>query len=212
LSVRFYLLEKRNTLSAKAIKANYFNLSVERSKMQSKAEQIELTIPQGVTAKLEDNQLTIKGPLGECKKDLSKVKAQVLHEGGKLIIQPLSKKKSDASVANTARSIIRNMIEGVTKGFTYKLKVVFAHFPVSIKVKDSDVLIENFYGERSPRMAKIVGDCKVTVEGDDIIVRGISLEDVGQTAANIEQVTTVKRKDQRVFLDGIYVYEKQRGY
>lgn len=199
-------------MSAKAIKANYFNLSVERSKMQSKAEQIELTIPQGVTAKLEDNRLTIKGPLGECRKDFSKVKAQVLHEGGKLIIQPLSKKKSDASVANTVRSIIRNMIEGVTKGFTYKLKVVFAHFPVSIKVKDSDVLIENFYGERSPRTAKIVGDCKVTVEGDDIIVRGVSLEDVGQTAANIEQVTTVKRKDQRVFLDGIYVYEKQRGY
>ncbi|NWG10054.1 MAG: 50S ribosomal protein L6 [Nitrososphaerales archaeon] len=180
--------------------------------MQSKAEHIELAIPEGVTAKFEDSQLTIKGPLGECRKDFSKVKTQVLHEGGKLIIQPLGKKKSDASVANTARSIIRNMIEGVTKGFTYKLKVVFAHFPVSVKVKDRDVLIENFYGERSPRLARIVGDCKVTVEGDDIVVRGVSLEDVGQTAANIEQVTAVKRKDQRVFLDGIYVYEKQRGY
>ncbi|MCP8319509.1 MAG: 50S ribosomal protein L6 [archaeon] len=179
--------------------------------MQSKVEYITLELPNGVTAKLDNNMLAIKGPLGECRKDISKIKAQVSHEGNKILIRPLGKKRSDVSVANTARSIIRNMIRGVTKVFTYKLKVVFAHFPVSVKVKGKEVIIENFYGERSPRIAKIVGDCQVTVEGDDIIVKGISLEDVGQTAANIEQVTAVKRKDQRVFLDGIYIYEKERG-
>ncbi|MGQ9468816.1 MAG: 50S ribosomal protein L6 [Nitrososphaerales archaeon] len=179
--------------------------------MQSKAEHITLELPNGVTAKLDNNMLAIKGPLGECRKDISKIKAQVSHEGNKILIQPLGKKRSDLSVANTARSIIKNMIRGVTKGFAYRLKIVFAHFPVSVKVKGKEVVIENFYGERSPRTAKIVGDCQVTVEGDDIIVKGISLEDVGQTAANIEQATTVKRKDQRVFLDGIYIYKKERG-
>jgi len=39
----------------------------------------------------------------------------------------------------------------------------------------------------------------------------MNLEDVGQTAANIEQGTKVKRKDPRVFLDGIYVYERLKG-
>lgn len=179
--------------------------------MQSKAEYIELELPDDVKAKLDENLLIVKGPLGECRKDFSKIKAQVSHEGNKILIRPLGKKRFDVSVANTARSIIKNMIRGVTKGFTYKLKVVFAHFPISVKVKGKEVMIENFYGERSPRIAKIVGDCQVTVEGDDIIVKGISLEDVGQTAANIEQATAVKRKDQRVFLDGIYVYEKERG-
>ena len=179
--------------------------------MQSKVEPIKMEIPDGVTARLDDNVLAIKGPLGGCRKDLSKIKAKILHEGNKILIQPLGKKKSDLSVANTTRSIIRNMIKGVTKGFTYKLKMAFAHFPISVKVKGKEVLIENFYGERSPRIAKIVGDCQVSVEGDDIIVKGVFLEDAGQTAANIEQATTVKRKDQRVFLDGIYVYDKQRG-
>jgi large subunit ribosomal protein L6 len=58
---------------------------------------------------------------------------------------------------------------------------------------------------------KIIGDVKVKVEGDDIIVQGSNLEDVSQTAANIEQATKVKKKDPRVFLDGIYVFERNEG-
>ena len=108
----------------------------------------------------------------------------------------------------TVRSHVQNMITGVTKGFTYKLKVVFSHFPISIKVDGRRVLIENFIGERSPRVAKIVGDAKVTVKGEDVIVQGINVEDVAQTAANIQQATKIKRKDPRKFLDGIYVYER----
>ena len=73
------------------------------------------------------------------------------------------------------------------------------------------MLIKNFTGERGVRVAKIVGDTKVRVEGDDVIVQGINIEDVGQTAANIEQATRVKEKDPRVFLDGIYIYERKIG-
>jgi large subunit ribosomal protein L6 len=51
----------------------------------------------------------------------------------------------------------------------------------------------------------------VKIEPEDIIVEGINLEDVSQTAANIEQATRVRRKDPRVFLDGIYVYERNEG-
>jgi large subunit ribosomal protein L6 len=72
-------------------------------------------------------------------------------------------------------------------------------------------LIENFTGERSPRKAKIAGDVQIKVQSEDVIVQGINLEDVSQTAANIEQATKVKKKDPRVFLDGIYVYEKSEG-
>ena len=63
----------------------------------------------------------------------------------------------------------------------------------------------------SPRIAKILAGCKVTTDGDDIIIKGTSLELIGQTSANIEQATKIKRKDQRIFLDGIYVYEKKRN-
>jgi large subunit ribosomal protein L6 len=51
----------------------------------------------------------------------------------------------------------------------------------------------------------------VAVKGDDVIVQGLSIEDVSQTAANVEQTTKIKVKDPRVFLDGIYVYEQHEG-
>ena len=103
------------------------------------------------------------------------------------------------------------MITGVTKGYQYKLKIVFSHFPISVKLQDKSVLIENFTGERRPRRIKLVGSVKVKIEPDDIIVEGANLEEVSQTAANIEQATRVRNKDPRVFLDGIYVYERNEG-
>jgi large subunit ribosomal protein L6 len=105
------------------------------------------------------------------------------------------------------------MTKGVTKGFTYKLKTVYAHFPVTVKVneKEKKVVIENFTGEKTPRVTKIIGDTKVKVSGEDILVQGTKLEDVSQTASNIETGTRIKDKDQRVFLDGIYIYEKTEG-
>ncbi len=103
------------------------------------------------------------------------------------------------------------MITGVTKGYTYKLKIVFSHFPISVKLQGKSILIENFTGERRARSIDIIGDVKVKIEPDDIIVEGINLEHVSQTAANIEQATRVRNKDPRVFLDGIYVYERNEG-
>ena len=104
-----------------------------------------------------------------------------------------------------------NSIKGVTNGFTYKLKIVYSHFPISVKVKNNIVSIENFTGERSPRIAKIVGNTTVIVTGDDVITSGISIEAVSQTAANIQKATKIKNKDPRVFLDGIFVYERHEG-
>ena len=103
------------------------------------------------------------------------------------------------------------MITGVTKGYQYKLKIVFSHFPISVKLQDKSVLIENFTGERRPRRIKLIGNVKVKIEPDDIVVEGANLEEVSQTAANIEQATRVRNKDPRVFLDGIYVYERNEG-
>jgi large subunit ribosomal protein L6 len=105
------------------------------------------------------------------------------------------------------------MIRGVTSGFTYKLRVVYAHFPMTVKVQEKErkVTIDNFTGEKTPRIARIVGSAKVKVVSDEIHVQGTKLADVSQTAANIQSATRIKDKDQRVFLDGIYVFEKKEG-
>ena len=170
-----------------------------------------IEMPEGVTAALEGRTLSIKGKLGEAKKHFDKVSVNVAVEGNKVVISPFSEKKKDNVIINTVLSLVNNMVTGVTRGYTYRLKVVYAHFPISVKTRGDEIHVENFVGERSPRVAKIVGDCKVTIEGDDIIVKGVSPEDVGQTSANVELATKVRRKDQRIFLDGVYIYQKVGG-
>ena len=133
-------------------------------------------------------------------------------EGDKVTIKPYGKRKRDLAVTNTVRSIIQSLVKGVEKGYIYKVKVIFAHFPISVKVKGKEVHVENFFGERSSRVARIQGDAtKVEIQGEDVLVKGPSLEDVSQTAANIEQSTKIKDKDQRVFLDGLYIYAREEG-
>ena len=174
-------------------------------------QQKAIDMPEGVTATLVGRNLSIKGKLGEAKKTFDKINVNISVDGNKVVISPFSRKKKDNVIINTVTSIINNMVTGVTKGYVYKVKVVYAHFPITVKTKGKQVLVENFVGERSPRVSGILGDCKVTVEGDDVIVKGVSLEDVGQTAANIELATKIKRKDQRIFLDGLYIYHKEQG-
>lgn len=172
----------------------------------------EVEAPASVTIKKEGNLVHVKGPIGTIKKDFTKLPATVTVEGNKITIKPYGTRKRDLAVTNTARSIIEGMIKGVEKGYTYKLKIIFAHFPISVKIKGKEVHVENFFGERSARISRIIGDAtKVSVTGEDVVIQGPSLEDVSQTAANIELSTKTKGKDQRVFLDGLYIYSKEEG-
>lgn len=170
---------------------------------------VELEIPEDVTMKLEEGIVYVKGPKGGCAKDFNKIKVKIRIERKKVVIEAMGKKKSDYAILNAAKKHILNLFKGVREGYTYKLKIVYSHFPITVRVKDNIVYIENFLGERAPRKAKIVGKLtKVTISGDDVIVQGPCLEEVSQTAANIEQATRIKEKDLRVFLDGVYIYEK----
>ncbi|MGD9131430.1 MAG: 50S ribosomal protein L6 [Candidatus Bathyarchaeota archaeon] len=168
-------------------------------------------LPEGVEGMLDGRIVTIKGEKGELVRDFSHAPIKILLEGNTVTVQASWPRKKEAALVGTVRSHIQNMIKGVTEGFTYKLKIVFSHFPITVNVQGKTLIIKNFTGERNPRKARIMGDTTVKVKGDDIIVQGINLEDVSQTAANIQNATKIKVKDPRVFLDGIYVSEKHEG-
>ncbi|MEM3506103.1 MAG: 50S ribosomal protein L6 [Candidatus Bathyarchaeia archaeon] len=170
-------------------------------------------IPENVKVEVNGRIVSVIGPKGTLLKDFSHMPINITVKENSFLVTSYWPRKKEMEMVGTAVSHLKNMILGVTKGFVYKLKIVYAHFPITVKVleKEGKILIENFTGERTPRVAKIIGNVKVKVKGDDIIVEGISLEDVSQTAANIEQATKIKEKDPRVFLDGIYVYEKSIG-
>ena len=170
-----------------------------------------IAVPDGVDVKIKGRAISVKGEKGSLTRDFSEAPIGLQLEDKNIAVQASWPRKREAALVGTVAAIIQNMITGVTIGFTYKLKIVFSHFPISVKVKEKAVSIENFTGERSPRLTRIMGDVKVSLKEDDVIVQGISLEDVSQTAASIERATKVKSKDPRVFLDGIYVYEKKEG-
>ena len=170
-----------------------------------------IKVPDDVTLSLVGKTISVKGVKGSLTRDFSFAPIAIEGEGKTVRISAKWPRKKEAALVGTIYSHIQNMITGVTKGYQYKLKIVFSHFPISVKVQDKSVLIENFTGERRPRKIKIIGSVKVKIEPDDIIVEGANLEEVSQTAANIEQSTRVRNKDPRVFLDGIYVFERNEG-
>ncbi len=170
-----------------------------------------IQVPDNVDATLQGKKVSVKGAKGSLTRDFSFAPIDIEAEGKTIRIWAKWPRKKEAALVGTIHSHIQNMITGVTKGYSYKLKIVFSHFPISIKLQGRSVLIENFTGERRARSVKIIGDVKVKLEPDDIIVEGANLEDVSQTAANIEQATKVRNKDPRVFLDGIYIYERNEG-
>jgi large subunit ribosomal protein L6 len=168
-------------------------------------------IPEGVNAKLEGRIVTITGEKGELIRDFSHAPINIQLNEKTVTVQASWPRKKEAALVGTVRSHIENMVKGVTKGFTYKMKIVFSHFPITVKIQGKTFTINNFTGERSPRNAKIMGNTKVIINGDDIVIQGINLEEVSQTAANIQNSTKIRKKDPRVFLDGIYVYEELEG-
>ncbi|MCW4001095.1 MAG: 50S ribosomal protein L6 [Candidatus Bathyarchaeota archaeon] len=170
-----------------------------------------IEVPQDVDVSLNGKVVTVKGAKGNLTRDFSYATVAIEGEGKNVRIWAKWPRKKEAALVGTIESHIKNMITGVTKGYSYKLKIVFSHFPISVKQQGKSILIENFTGERRARKIKIVGDVKVKIDPEDITIQGINLEDVSQTAANIEQLTKVRRKDPRVFLDGIYTYERNEG-
>jgi large subunit ribosomal protein L6 len=171
-------------------------------KATSIKEQIKL--PDGVTASIENSDIIVKGEKGELKKTFSHPKISIKINKDTIEINGKDVRRKELALIGTIKAHTKNMIKGVTEGFEYKMKTVFSHFPIKTSVEGNEFIIQNFLGERSARRAKILEGVNIEIKGDDITVQGINKEKVGQTVANIERATAVKRRDIRVFQDGVY--------
>jgi large subunit ribosomal protein L6 len=172
---------------------------------------IELEIPEDVSAEVDHLDLTVSGPNGEVTRRLWYPDIEVTVEDGHVVIASDSEKAKTTATMGTFESHVENMFHGVTEGWSYQMEVFYAHFPMQVDVEGSDVVIKNFLGEKAPRRTRIRGDTEVQVDGEEITLSGPDKEAVGQTAANIEQLTRVTDKDTRVFQDGVYITEKPKA-
>jgi large subunit ribosomal protein L6 len=168
----------------------------------------ELQLPDEVSAEIDHLDLTVDGPEGSVTRRLWYPDVSVDVEADAVVIESDAEDAKTMSTLGTFESHVRNMFHGVTEGWEYEMEVFYSHFPMQVRAEDSEIVIENFLGERSPRRTPIHGDTEVEIDEETMTLRGPSIEDVGQTAADIEQLTRVTDKDARIFQDGVYITEK----
>ena len=167
-----------------------------------------IQIPDGVKAEVLDNVIRISGKLGEINKNFIEPDIKKEKDGNTIVLSTEKESRKVKRIIKSYKSEIKNMITGVIKGYEYKMKMIFTHFPTTAKVEGNKLRIDNFLGERAPRFAKIVPVVEIKINKQDIVIKGADICAVSQTAGNIEQATRVVGKDRRVFQDGIYITEK----
>ena len=172
---------------------------------------VEIDIPDDVSAETDHLELTVEGPNGSVTRRLWYPDIEVTVEDGVVAIASENEDAKTNATVGTFESHVSNMIHGVTDGWEYTMEVYYAHFPMQVTVEGGEVVIENFLGERAQRRTPVRGDTDVQIDGETVTLSGSDKEAVGQTAADIEQLTKVTDKDTRVFQDGVYIVEKPTG-
>ncbi|ESS02950.1 MAG: LSU ribosomal protein L6P [uncultured archaeon A07HR67] len=172
---------------------------------------VEIEIPDDVSAETDHLELTVEGPNGSVTRRLWYPDIDVSVDDGAVVIASENEDAKTNATVGTFESHVSNMVHGVTDGWEYTMEVYYAHFPMQVTVDGDEVVIENFLGEKAARRAPIRGDTDVQVDGETVRLTGSDKEAVGQTAADIEQLTKVTDKDTRVFQDGVYIVEKPTG-
>jgi len=176
-----------------------------------------ISIPDGVTVGLKSRNVVVTGPLGTLKRSFKFITLDISKSAdGKSIKVDIwfGTRESIASI-RTICSHIENMIVGVTKGFKYKMRFCYAHFPINVagvQTNGKDIVeIRNFLGEKQVRRVQLLEGVKYFRTPDikdQIEISGIDVAKVSLSCAQIQQATAVKNKDIRKFLDGIYVSQK----
>ncbi|MDO8508418.1 MAG: 50S ribosomal protein L6 [Nanoarchaeota archaeon] len=169
-------------------------------------EQIE--IPSSVECEYKDKILICKKGSLELKRKIAIPKVKISLKDGNIIFHSEKATKIEKKSIVSFIYHIKNMFQGLDKKFAYKLESCNVHFPMTLKVEGSRLIINNFLGEKTPRHANILPNVDVQIKGNLITISSHEKESAGQTAANFEKSTKVTNRDRRIFQDGIYITEK----
>ncbi len=171
-----------------------------------------MEIPDSVKLTLDGKKVTVEGKRGKLTKDLSHARpVKIVKKDKQLIFSVEFPRKREKALLRALVAHVGNMIVGVTKGYTYKMKLVYAHFPFTVESKGNEIIVANFLGERGNRVVTKIGDTKVLITKDDLILSGNDKDAVSQTCAKLRLLLKIKKKDPRIYQDGLYVFEKLIG-
>ena len=150
----------------------------------SRIGRMPITVPAGVDVKIEsENTVTVKGPLGTLTEKFAKV-LEIKCEGGVITVTRPNDEKEVRALHGLTRTLISNMVEGVTKGYSKKLEIVGVGYRVAKEGKKLNLNL----GYSHPIYVEEVGDVTFEVPSQtEIIVKGINKQNVGQIAAQIRE-------------------------
>ncbi len=168
----------------------------------------KIAIPKEISCKYEDKIFACKKDSVEISRKINLPNIFINIKNNEIIFNSISSSKNKKKFINSQIKHIENMFMGLNKKFFYKLEACNVHFPMSIKIEGNKLVISNFLGEKVPRYAKILQNVDVQIKGQVITVESADKEAAGQTAANIEKATVVRKRDKRIFQDGIYITQK----
>ena len=171
-----------------------------------------IELSDGVGASISDGVVTLSKDGTSLSREFASGRLTVTMNDGNIEVFCDLPRRKERALAGTWAAHLRNMNKGLSEGFEYRLKAVYSHFPMTLKVEGSVLTINNLFGERVPRKAELPwtpAEVTVKVENKtEVVVTGADKEKVGQTSANIERACRIRGRDRRVFQDGIYIVEK----
>ena len=147
----------------------------------SRIGKIPVAIPSGVSATINDKTVTIAGPKGELSRTFSPL-VTIKQEGEQIVVAPVNDERDANAQWGLTRTLIANMIEGVTNGYTKELELVGVGYRVALKGKDLDLSLGYSHPVLYPAPEGITFTCP---DNTHITVQGFSKELVGQVAAEI---------------------------
>ena len=140
-----------------------------------------INIPSGVTVSTKDDLVTVKGSKGELSWTLPEG-ISIVVEGNELSVKRADDSRRMRALHGTNRSLLSNMVEGVSKGFAKELEIVGVGFKAAVKGKTLDLSL----GKSHPILHPIPAGITVSVtENTKIRVEGIDKQLVGQFAAEV---------------------------
>ena len=150
----------------------------------SRVGKMPITVPSGVTVDIKGESVTVKGPKGELSRSLT-TEMLINLEGNTLTVTRPSESKKHRAYHGLTRSLLANMVEGVSKGFEKTLEIVGVGYRAE-KVGEKLVIRIGF---SHPVEVTPLPGITLSVEGNNRIkVNGINKEDVGEMAAEIKAI------------------------
>ena len=162
-------------------------------------------MPAGVNVTIEPGRVSVSGPLGSLQQVVPQRMA-VAHEDGVIVVTRPTERGEDRALHGLTRTIIANMVEGVTKGFEKKLEIQGVGYRAALKGSDLELSV----GYSHPVTIKPRTGISFEVpQPTQIVVKGHDKQQVGQTAAEIRKVRPPEPyKGKGIRYDGEYVRRK----